>query len=369
MASNKQTKAKKKQYTMREIILVIALAGVALIYLYSNYFLFPVMNEIDQLKADRDLLQVEYAERKALIAQKDKLEDDFALYNREITSIKSEYFKTSNQEHFIKVLELNLIDDKDLDVLSLSFDAPRPSIEFISEENANVPNESVPNENTPNVSVQIESSFTTFPFSGPYESIMNLLYRLERYTNLIRVNFLDMTYQDMTKSAENIVEPIYQGNIGIEFFTIPQEYESPWNTQLPDYDNAIAFYSGLFRYDDGELGIPPFLVEKAPEVIVGEGESTTPIVGGTPTGTGTGTTPPTNTDEEDDPDEENDPIVNPDAKNTSTYLVKPGDTIFSISMTFYGSTIQMDEIMTLNEITDPGTLKSGTVIKIPLLTK
>lgn len=372
MASRKQSKVKGKQYTMREIIMVIALAGVALIYLYMNYFLFPILNEIDQLKADGDLLRVEYTQRNALIAQEENLQDDFALYNREITTIKSQYFKTTNQEHFIKVLEQELIDDKDLDVLSLNFDPSTPSIEFVNEDNEGVLNESAPNENVPNESapnekipnVQIESSYTTFPFSGPYESIMNLLYRLERYTNLIRVNFLDMSYLDPTKSAENLVEPLYQGNIGIEFFTIPQEYESPWYTQLPDYDNAIAFNSGLFRYDDGELGIPPFLVEKAPEVIVSEGGVTTPIVGGTQTGTGTGTvTTPSTADEEDDP------IVNPDVKNTSTYLVKPGDTIYSISKQFYGSTAKVEEIMTLNEITDASSLKSGTYIELPLLTK
>ncbi len=381
MASRKQSKVKGKQYTMREIIMVIALAGVALIYFYSNYFLFPVLTEIDQLKADIDLLRIEYTQRKTLIAQEENLQEDFALYNREITTIKSQYFKTTNQEHFIKVLEQELIDDKDLDVLSLNFDPSTPSIEFVNEDNEGVLNDGAPNENVPNDSasnekipnVQIESSYTTFPFSGPYESIMSLLYRLERYTNLIRVNFLDMSYLDPTKSAENLVEPLYQGNIGIEFFTIPQEYESPWYTELPDYDNAIAFNSGLFRYDDGELGIPPFLVEKAPEVIVNEGGVTTPIVGGTttgtgtgatpPTGTGTGTTPPTDTDEEDDP------IVNPDVKNTSTYLVKPGDTIYSISKQFYGSTAKVEEIMILNEITDASSLKSGTYIEIPLLTK
>jgi len=348
MASDKKTKAKSKQYTTREIIMLIALAMVALIYLYSNYFLFPTMNKIDQLKADTDLLRTEYSERKALIAKEKNLQDDLVLYNQEIMSMKSNYFKTSNQEHFIKVLELDLIDDRELDVSSLSFDAPKPASEFISEEGE---------------SVLLESSLTSFPFSGPYESIMNLLYRLESYPNLIRVNFLDMTYQDLTKSDENLKDPIYQGNIGIEFFTIPQEYESPWNTQLPDYDNAIAFNSGLFNYDDGKLGIPPFLEEKVTEVIVGEGDNSTPVVEETPSNTGNEVDPPVDTGEE------NNPVENPGEQNSSTYLVKPGDTIFSISMRFYGSADQVEGIMVLNEITDPITLRSGSIIKLPLLMK
>lgn len=348
MASDKKTKGKGKQYTTREIIMLVTLAMVALLYFYSNYFLFPTMNKITQLKADTDLLRTEYSERKALIAKEENMQNDLVLYNQKITSIKSNYFKTSNQEHFIKVLELELIDDRELEVSSLSFDAPKPAIEFVSEEDK---------------SILLESSITSFPFSGPYESIMNLLYRLESYPNLIRVNFLDMTYLDLTKSDENLKDPIYQGNIGIEFFTIPQEYESPWNTQLPDYDNAIAFNGGLFNYNDGKLGIPPFLEEKVTEVIVGEGDNSTPVVEETPSNTGNEVPSPVVTDED------KDPIENPDEVKTSTYNVKPGDTIFSISMRFYGSADQVEGIMALNKITDPITLRSGSIIQLPLLMK
>jgi LysM repeat protein len=49
----------------------------------------------------------------------------------------------------------------------------------------------------------------------------------------------------------------------------------------------------------------------------------------------------------------------------SSYTVKAGDTLNSISVKFFGTTDMVDSIMQYNNITDPNLIVSGTVIKIP----
>ncbi len=78
----------------------------------------------------------------------------------------------------------------------------------------------------------------------------------------------------------------------------------------------------------------------------------------------------------------NDDILNPDPDETvngnsgnenpgngleyTTYVVKPGDTIFDIAMTYFGSPSYVEEIMALNKITNPRKLRSGSTILLPL---
>ncbi|WP_312458740.1 LysM peptidoglycan-binding domain-containing protein [Proteiniclasticum sp.] len=372
MARDKRIKTTSKQFTTREIFLIILLVFAALIYVYANFILMPMLDEIAVLSTETDSLNAEYASRLAVISQKSDLEVKLE-ENKEITNnYKSKYFSTTNQEHFIKVLELQLIEE-DLEVLSLTFNEAQNNAEFITEEGQ--------------ASI-LSSSIISFPFSGTYEKLMELIRRVEQYDQLIRINSLDITYDDMPEKAFSTSsqwfqsgyheKPMYQGNITLEFFTIDQEYESPYYSTLPDYERAYEFNDSLFLFDDGGLGVPPFFVEKEDEStgggsIVSGGSDNTNTNSGSGSSSNTGNTgngstngssnngsnnsgTGSNTNTGNDPEEDADP---------ATYTVKPGDTLFSISMQFYQSGDPVEDIMKLNNITDPNTLQSGMVLKLP----
>lgn len=372
MARDKRIKTTSKQFTTREIFLIILLVFAALIYVYANFILMPMLDEIAVLTTERDSLNAEYASRLAVISQKSDLEVKLE-ENKEITNnYKSKYFSTTNQEHFIKVLELQLIEE-DLEVLSLTFNEAQNNAEFITEEGQ--------------ASI-LSSSIISFPFSGTYEKLMELIRRVEQYDQLIRINSLDLTYDEMPEKTFSTSsqwfqsgyheKPMYQGNITLEFFTIEQEYESPYYSSLPDYERAYEFNDSLFLFDDGGLGVPPFFVEKEEE---STGNGSIVSGGSDNTGTNSGSGSSSNTDNSgngsttgtsNNGSDNSGTGSNSNTGNTpaedadpATYTVKPGDTLFSISMQFYQSGDPVEDIMKLNNITDPNTLQSGMVLKLP----
>lgn len=330
MARDSQAKERKKRFTSRETILLISLIVVAMIYVYANFFFLPTLDKINQLKTDNDNLQLEYDTRISLIAQKDILLEQLEESNRLYSEYKSQYFKTTNQEHFIKVLELDLLERNDLDIANLTFNEVQPFVEFNSGE------ESI---------VSLYSNVVTFPFEGSYEGLIELIRRLESSKEIIRINSLDILQIDPSVEDDktvkkydklgNLLKTLYQGNITIELFSIPQEYSYPWNVGLPDYDNAVAYEGSLFSYDDGGL-VPP-----AKEV----------------------------DDEGNVDDGGNQPDVDDDVTYPSTYVVQPGDTLWSISMRFYGTNDYVDQIMFMNNITDTHLFRSGSTIRLPFFVK
>lgn len=372
MARDKRIKTTSKQFTTREIFLIILLVFAALIYVYANFILMPMLDEIAVLSTERDSLNAEYTSRLAVISQKSDLEVKLE-ENKEITNnYKSKYFSTTNQEHFIKVLELQLIEE-DLEVLSLTFNEAQNNAEFITEEGQ--------------ASI-LSSSIISFPFSGTYEKLMELIRRVEQYDQLIRINSLDLTYDEMPEKTFSTSsqwfqsgyheKPMYQGNITLEFFTIEQEYESPYYSSLPDYERAYEFNDSLFLFDDGGLGVPPFFLEKEEE---STGNGSIVSGGSDNTGTNSGSGSSSNTDNSgngsttgtsDNGSDNSGTGSSTNSGNNSvedsdpaTYTVKPGDTLFSISMQFYQSGDPVEDIMKLNNITDPNTLQSGMVLKLP----
>lgn len=321
------------------------------VYGYFTYFYEPVTSAIAQLQTDNNTLETEYAARQALIQRKPDLVDEFNEVNRAVYVYKNQYFKTSDQEHFIKTLELDLLNDNELDITNLSFTETQPSIEFISEEES---------------SVEFKSSTVSFPFKGSYKRLIELINRIEKYENIIRINNFNISYVDLTTDLSSNTdedEILYQGNMDIEFFIIPQDYEYVWSNKLPEYSMAESYVDGLFNYDDGYLGIPPFMVKEKPVV-----EPNNPFTPQYPSGgdSNQGTLRPDNGE-----------IIYPDPDETTngnqgngleyaTYIVKPGDTIFDISMIYYDSPNYVQEIMALNNISNPRKLRSGSTILLPL---
>lgn len=342
MARDKQTTVRKKRFTTRETVLLLSLLVVAVIYFYTNYFFLPTLDKVNQIQVANDTLRLEYDSRIALISRKDELIEQLTENNRLYDAFKNQYFKTTNQEHFIKVLELDLIDNNDLDIASLSFNQAMPAAEFKSSE------ESV---------IALHSSIVTFPYEGSYEGLTELIRRLENNKQIIRINSLDIVQIDPASAdttgvpvvTENAGEVIYQGNITIEFFIIPQDYKFPWNVGLPQYDKASTYEGSLFSYDDGGL-VPAPVVEEVEEPVTTNPEETDEPEEETPI----------ETEEPDDTEE-------PDEVDTTpkTYIVKPGDTLFSISMKFYGSQYYVDDIMLLNEIEDVRFVRSGLKLRLP----
>lgn len=359
MARAKKNQKTGKQYTTREIILLLALLFVAILYFYFTYFFTPITEEIGQLKADTETLRMEYTARKSLIAKKETLLQELEEHDQNLKSLKSLYFKTSHQEHFIKVLETELLDEEDLDVSSLSFTGANPFAEFISEAEG---------------SVYLETSVVSFPYAGTYEGLEELIGKLEQYPQIIRINSLDITHMPAEASSEEDEEsgePYYQGNLNIEFFTIPQNYSFPWEIDVPSYEDADEYTQGLFEYDDGNFGLPPFLVEReeAPEDTGDDEYVFTPVEEEPEESENEETDPDENPDEEEivdkDPVQGENKPADPEKEELMTYAVKPGDTIFSISMRFYGTQYRVQEIMAINKIYDPTTLQSGSVILLP----
>lgn len=353
MAKDKKATSTGKQFTNREIILLIILAFAAIIYAFYNFILLPTMDEIAILETETGTLQVELDSKKSLIAENASLQKKVDENTVFVDAYKTKYFSTINQEHFIKVLELDILDDN-LEVQSLSFSENTPSAEFISEEGQEP---------------LLQSSVISFPFSGTYESFMDLLRRIEQFNQLIRINTLDVTYQAMPESQYSTSSqwyqsgyneiPLYQGNISIELFSIPQEYQSPWYSVIPNYEKATEYNGSLFLYDDGGLGIPPFFVEKE-EANSNENPDTS---GGSNNSDNSGTSGSTGS--------QTGSNQGGDSSGTepTIHVVKPGETVFSISMKYYGSGAFVDDIMALNNILDPSTLQSGATLKLPLYTK
>lgn len=339
MARDSQAKERKKRFTTRETILLISLIVVAMIYVFANFYFLPTLDKINQLKTDNDTLQLEYDTRISLIAQKDELLNQLEESNRLYSEYKSQYFKTTNQEHFIKVLELDLLERNDLDIANLTFNEVQPFVEFNSGE------ESI---------VSLYSNVVTFPFEGSYEGLIELIRRLESSKEIIRINSLDILQIDTSAEEDktvkkydklgNLLKTQYQGNITIEFFSIPQEYSYPWNVGLPDYDNADAYEESLFSYDDGGL-VPP-AKEVVDEDKVNDGENQAEVDDGG-----------------------NQADVDEDVTHPNTYVVQPGDTLWSISMRFYGTNDYVDQIMFMNNITDTHLFRSGSTIRLPSFLK
>ncbi len=149
----------------------------------------------------------------------------------------------------------------------------------------------------------------------------------------------------------------------IEFFIIPQDYEYVWSNKLPEYSMAESYVDGLFNYDDGYLGIPPFMVKEEP-VIVPNNPFTPQYPSGGDFNQGTLTPDSGDTT---NPDQDETTNGNPgNGLEYATYIVKPGDTIFDISMVYYDSPNYVDEIMALNNISNPRKLRSGSTILLPL---
>src|SRR5690554_6077904 len=134
MARDKHSRGKGNQFTAREKILLGVLVAAALIYAYFNLFLLPTQEQIAVLKTEKSTLEDEYQARNALISQKGTLAEQLAENSKAVNGYKNQYFKTANQEHFIKVLETELLDDEDLKVSSLSFAGSQPASEFVSTE-------------------------------------------------------------------------------------------------------------------------------------------------------------------------------------------------------------------------------------------
>lgn len=369
MAKDRPKKTIGKQFTTRETILLIVLAFAVVIYGFYNYILLPTMEEIAVLEEENRSLESEYAQRIAVINRKDDLLAKIQDAETSLAAYKKQYFATTNQEHFIKVIETEIIDEE-LEVESLSFSGNQPTSEFLSEEGQ-----------TP----FIHSNVVNFPFTGTYESFMDLIRRVEQYGEMIRINNLDVAYKELPERAFATssswvqsgynVTPIYKGNIAIEFFTIPQEYENPWYATIPDYSKAQQNTDSLFLYDDGGLSIPPFFVDRDDEptggqIVSGGGSDSTGgtdttgntgstggtgTTGGTGSGSGTGTGTGTGTGSN----------GNPADNEPATYVVKEGDTLFSIAIMFYQSSAPVEDLMEMNNISDPYTLQIGTVLKLP----
>ena len=328
--TNKGRDEKKKRLTNRERTLVIILILAAIIFAYVYFFLLPTMDRIDELEIEREALQMEYDQRSGLIAQRDEFRRGLEEERERLEELFALYFPTTNQEHFIKLMELDFIADNDLDIPALTFNRFQ-TYDLTRSEETKV--------------IDLFNSRIFLPYEGSYEGLRELISRIESYDQMIRINNLTIT---MDEEADD-----YFGNMTIDFFSIPQDYEYPWDAELPDYTLAAAYDRSLFHFSAQDL---------PPEENDVDDEDDEEDNGDNDNGNGNDTE---NDDDPEDDDEADDDDEDSDAGNYIEYLVQPGDTLNEISTEYYGSTAYVPEIMELNGITDPRRLLWGTTIRLP----
>ena len=320
----------KKGLTKREKTLVILLIFAAVIFAYVYFFLLPTMDRIDELELEREILQTEYDEKSTLINRRGEFVQGIENAQVAIEEYLVYYFPTTNQEHFIKTLELEFIADNDLDIRALTFNRAQ-AYDLTRGDETRI--------------VDYYNSRVFLPYEGSYEGLRELIRRIESYDQMIRINNLTIT--------EDTEEEEFFGNMTIDFFSIPQDYEYPWNGEFPDYTLAAAYDRSLFYFSAQDL--PP----DENEIDDDEDEEDN---GENDNGNGNDTE---NDDDGDDDDEADDDDEDSDAGNFIEYLVQPGDTLNQISTDFYGTTAYVPEIMRINNISDPRRLLWGTTIRLP----
>ena len=332
MAPKKQG-PKGKQLTKREKVLLGLLIVVAIGFSYIYFFLLPMMDEIEARKVDLDIVRAEYDQKTALVAQKDEISRDYDALREEIAVYHEGFFPTTNQEHFIKILELDFLADNDLDVPALTFQRHNLMSFGDGEEE---------------MASEVYNTRIALPYEGSYEGLRELIRRLESYEQKVRINNLSISLDEE--------DDIYFGNMLIELYSIPQaDYTYPWEGDIPNYSAASAYDRSLFFFS--EVG------EEPEEIDPEDPDEEEPDNGEGDNGNEESDDPEEDDEEEAaDEDDEEDPV---DPGDYMTYRVQPGDTLNQISMDYYGTTAYVNEIMELNNITNPRRLLWGTTIRLP----
>ena len=323
----------KKGLTKREKGLVFLLIVTAVIFAYVYFFLLPTMDRIDELEVERGILQAEYDEKNALINRRGEFAQGIESAQDAIDEYLVYYFPTTNQEHFIKTLELDFIADNDLDIPALTFNRPE-AYDLTRGDESRI--------------VDYYNNRVFLPYDGTYEGLIELIRRIESYDQMIRINNLTITEDS---EAEE-----YFGNLTIDFFSIPQDYEYPWNGELPDYTLASAYDRSLFHFSAEDL--PPEendIDDEDDEEDNGENDNDN----------GNDTENDDDGDDDEPADDDDEDSDAGDIGDYIEYLVQPGDTLNQISTDFYGTTAYVPEIMRINGINDPRRLLWGTTIRLP----
>ena len=332
MAPNKQG-GRGRQLTNREKVLLALLLIFAVGFAYIYFFLLPTMDEIELRKVDLEIVETEYNQKRELVDREEEITRDYEALQEEIAVFQEEFFPTTNQEHFIKVLELEFLADNDLNVPALTFQRPEMMSFGDGEEE---------------MQSEVYHSRIALPYEGSYEALRELISRLESNEEKVRINSLSITLDEE--------DDIYFGNMLIEFYSIPQEdYIYPWEADLPNFAQASAYDRSLFYFS--AVG------EEPEEIDTEDPDEEEPDNGDGDNGNEESDDPEEDDDDETaDDDEDEDPV---DPGDYMTYRVEPGDTLNQISLDYYGTTAYVGEIMELNNITNPRRLLWGTTIRLP----
>ena len=335
MATKTEDKKVGRLNTREKVLIALLLIGAA-VFAYLYFFLFPLMDEISTRELERDTLQAEYNEKSELVARRDEISEEHEMLAVAIEEQQQAFFPTANQEHYIKVLELEIIADNDLNIPALTFQ--EASELTIRDE----------------MTTEVYTTRVMLPYEGSYEGLRELIRRLESSEERIRINVLNITEDEETQEVF--------GNMSIDFYSIPREYDYPWSAEVLDYSAASAYDRSLFYVSGQDLPADENDVEDADD---GEPED-----GNGDNGNEAADDPEDDDDEDEgsDDDEEGDPAGDTpdfDGIDFETYRVVPGDTLNQISLDYYGTTAYVSDIMELNNITNPRRLLWGTTIRLP----
>jgi len=330
MAPKKQA---GKKLTKRETILLVLLLIVAVGFVYIYFFLLPMLVETELREADLTVVEAEYNQKRELVDRREEIAEEHEALQAEIGEYQEGFFPTTNQEHFIKVLELEFLADNDLNVPAMTYQ--RPTLMSFGDGDQEIQSE-------------IYHTRIALPYEGSYEGLRELISRLESNEERVRINNLSITIDEE--------EDIYFGNMLLELYSIPQDdYIYPWEADLPNYTGASAYDRSLFYFS--EVG------EEPEENDVEDPDEEEPDNGEGDNGNEESDDPEEDDDDETaDDDEDEDPV---DPGDYMTYRVQPGDTLNQISLDYYGTTAYVGEIMELNNITNPRRLLWGTTIRLP----
>lgn len=217
---------------------LIALLGIAIIFLAYMYVFKPAQEDVDKLKTECDELQVRLDDLTAKEAQKDQLLAETEEYKKQFDEILKDYPADLNQE--VTVMFMKSIEENN-EFINNTFSMPRAS-EFYrlgASANATVGQDALTGEDTQKADYICTASTYSVSYKGSYQGIKDVLQYVADYKYRMTVPSLTIAYDEGNDE--------YSGAISINGYAISGPDRTP-DTVDP---GVAAGTSNLFIAGDG----------------------------------------------------------------------------------------------------------------------
>lgn len=317
-------KIKLRELTNKERFLLTFLAIIILFWISFKFIIDPQINKIDTLKADIDSYLYEVEENNRMLKNADLIVKNKDEMSMKRENIESQFFKSLSQPELIYVLnEFLSVDNIAIDTINFS----KPFIEIINEK-------------------EIEKMDISVPFKGNFESLNEVIKKIESYPRKMIINSLNIDKAldvEITGdinigvySLSGIIDPEFQADEDGLQIEITEDNKS--NPFLP-YDGYIDPNKKLEESEEGSND----------NYFNGENdtENQEDIE-----------------NEEKDKSKKEDDIKAEDKDKYNIYKAVKGDNISYISKRIYGDESYVDKILELNNMKRSSILPIGKELKL-----